>query len=93
MIFERNVNKSEQDEPIDYVAALLGYSPEFEIEGIYNGFHNKYVQELLLQHQIYNEAYLQQLSICDKPIFHSKSEIESALIPSNVEVGNKLLGK
>ena len=43
--------------------------------------------------QIYNEAYLQQLSICDKPIFHSKSEIESALIPSSVEVGNKLLGK
>ncbi|MGE6755534.1 hypothetical protein ACQKFO_19135 [Rossellomorea sp. NPDC071047] len=65
----------------------------FHIEDIYNSYHKRYLNDLIIKSRIYNELYLSQLSETFNKLFNNHTEMKKHLIPDENEMNKVILSK
>ncbi|WP_339173117.1 hypothetical protein NSQ55_10665 [Paenibacillus sp. FSL H7-0943] len=65
----------------------------FHIEDIYNSYHKRYVNDLIIKTTIYNDLYLSNLSETFNKLFNNQVELRQHLIPNEKEANVVLLSK
>ncbi|MBJ9978809.1 hypothetical protein IBT50_02125 [Bacillus sp. S70] len=65
----------------------------FHIEDLYDLYHKKYVNDLIIKARIYNNAYMKQLAGSYSKLFNSAEVLKQHLIPNDTDMNITMLSK